>query len=150
MIDKKEAYIKSTLGETNYEELLEFWKGSLGEMKDMELIKFEFAINDDGDYVIRILQSFLKIKKKSVSAVSGAISQLFNSIKETNGCQRDKETCSIFYYESHKVCESSEGHKFLIYDGKEDILTGLQGFTLNGEYLFFWNLGKIFRMNIHS
>lgn len=74
MIDKKEAYIKSTLGETNYEELLEFWKGSLGEMKDMELIKFEFAINDDGDYVIRILQSFLKIKKKSVSAVAGAIS----------------------------------------------------------------------------
>ena len=65
--------------------------------------------------------------------------------KETGENIRDS---SVFYFEGNE--NKNRYGKHLYFDCLHDDIVNLKGVSMNERYIFFWNLGKVWKLDLES
>jgi hypothetical protein len=120
-----------------------FWENYLLKLTDLEKIEVLFTINDSGDTLIRL-------KPKAEILNQRKNDEIFNTSKSEQIKNLEKidsiENQSFFFYipaETNKNCK-----EFVYFDSESDILNNINGVSMNESFIFFWNSGYIWSMNI--
>lgn len=59
--------------------------------------------------------------------------------------------CSFFYFvPSIESASTSNKQEYLYFDSQDDDLYELQGCSMNVKYMFFWNLGVVWSLDLET
>lgn len=115
-------------------------------MEDMKKVNCSYNMNDAGDVLIRIKptkEAIYEIKKQMK-----ADNDVFG-----NDDDNEKESllnCSLFYYVPNPSGVNRKFEEHLYFDSQHDEITELQGASMNDGFIFFWNLGKVWSLNLET
>lgn len=115
-------------------------------MEDMKKVNCSYNMNDAGDVLIRIKPSkeaIFEIKKEM-----DANNHVFGNDEDN-----EKESllnCSLFYYVPNPSGVNRKYEEHLYFDSQHDEITELQGASMNDGFIFFWNLGKVWSLNLET
>ena len=56
-------------------------------------------------------------------------------------------SCSFFFYVPNP---NSENKEFIYFDSQHDDITEMQGASMNDKYVFFWNLGIVWALDVET
>ena len=112
----------------------------------MKNVECTYNMNDAGDVLIRIKPSKEVIFRKNKE---------YAAAKSVFGHDEDEEkesllNCSFFYYIPNPNGENQKNEEHLYFDSQHDIITELQGASMNNGFIFFWNLGKVWSLNLEN
>lgn len=121
-----------------------FWNNYLHKCEDMTNIRVSYTLNDSGDILIRIKPSaeYAVSRKKQLEDL-----QAFED--NTNPSHEKINQCSFFYYIPSSK-SSLNLQEFMYFDSEVDELYDIQGTSMNERFIFFWNLGIVWSLNLQS
>lgn len=103
-------------------------------------------LNDWGDILIRLRPSKRLLAKLSKNY---EIEEIFAMTESVDGNERDPlMNCSFFYYTAGE--KNSKNGTYLYFDSPKDDIDNLRGFSMNESFIFFWNGGHIWKINLES
>ena len=56
--------------------------------------------------------------------------------------------CSFFYFEGNETVNTFGQHYY--FDDMNDQIDQLKGVSMNESFIFFWNLGKVWKLELKS
>lgn len=133
-----------------YKEIKYFWDNYLGQCKNMKNVKSLFTLNDSGDVLVRIRPTteFANKKKKQLDDVT-----MFEDDNKESSLKQDTiANCSIFFYMPSKDDFSFEQgfQEYMYFDSESDELYDIQGTSMNQQFIFFWNYGIVWALNLKT
>lgn len=114
-------------------------------MKDMKKIQCSYNLNDAGDILVRV--------KPSKSYVMDKMKQMKKMQDFYGDDDQEKESllnCSFFFYYPNHNGPNAHYKDFLYFDSQYDIIKELQGASMNDRFIFFWNLGNVWSIDLET
>jgi hypothetical protein len=121
-------------------------------MTTLKHMKVMISLNDNGDVLIRAKpnKDFVEkvIKKKDDLADFEHEDEEDDKENDSSKHRDNIFDCSLFLC----VCNETLNNNgtFLHFDAPNDEITNMQGVSMNQNYIFFWNLGSVWSLDLRS
>jgi len=111
-------------------------------------VEITYQLNDNGDVLIRIKPNKAQFDRVYEEKHGGDLmSRMFRNNQESTN--KNLEIHSIYFYIPNPQVESSYT-QFIYFDGNEEMQRKYQGVSMNQKYIFFWNLGNIWKLSLET
>ena len=111
-------------------------------------VEITYQLNDNGDVLIRIKPNKAQFDRVYEEKHGGDLmSRMFRNNQESTN--KNLEIHSIYFYIPNSQVESSYT-QFIYFDGNEEMQRKYQGVSMNQKYIFFWNLGNIWKLSLET
>ena len=112
-------------------------------MVNLRNINLTLQLNDNGDFLVQIKATpeFIRRRRKEII--------LIDDDDEDDKVKGNESifNCSLFYFLPAK---DSDYEEFIYYDSKSDDIYDLKGCSLNENFIFFWNLGVVWSLELKT
>ena len=114
----------------------------------MKNVKTNFTLNDSGDILIRVRPSkeYSVLRKKQLEDI-----QAFDeTLTDDDLNKQDKiHQCSIYLY-LPSAKSAKYFSEYMYFDSESDELYDIQGTSMNERFIFFWNNGIVWSLNLQT
>lgn len=109
----------------------------------MKKVKLNFCMNDSGDVLIRVKPTAQHQKKVQKELEDLRVFHGYDGADD-----KEPEHCSFFLYIANEEMNNKGTH--LYFDSDHDEIANLQGVSMNDQFIFFWNLGRVWKLSLNT
>ena len=149
-IDIKESvseYIKrlKMINDPSFERIFNYFKHYMDSLNNLKVLKLSYCLNNSGDILIRIKpkEDFMAKQIQKMKDLAD-----FNEGEDLDELKENITHSSLFYYQANE--NVSNFGQYIHFDDPDDDIVFMQGVSMNEDYIFFWNLGSVWKLNLET